>query len=51
MKHSTPKPAEESDPKPKERATMVSDLTESLRLTEAGSKLFEDTDSNKQTKN
>jgi len=30
---------------------MVSDLTESLTLTEAGSKLFEDTDSNKQTKN
>jgi len=51
MKHSTPKPAEESDPKPEERVTMVSDLTGSLRLTEAGSKLFEDTDSNKQTKN
>jgi len=29
---------------------MVSDLTESLPLTKAGSKLFENTDSNKQTK-
>jgi len=46
MKHSTPKQAKESDPKPKERATMVSDLTESL-----ADKLFEDTGSNKQTKN
>jgi len=30
---------------------MVSDLTEKLRITEAGRKLFEDTDSNMQTKN
>jgi len=47
MKHSTPEQADESDPKPNERATMVSDFTESLRPTGAGSKLFEDTEKTK----
>ena len=50
-KQITPKQAEGSDSKSKERAMTVSDLTESTELTEADSKLFEDNDSNKKTKN